>query len=50
MTVGEMCEKMTLPEFVKWQTFFEKKAMLERGEQDPEEMDENALAKAFGFG
>ena len=48
MTVSEMCSKMTFQEFLKWQIFLQKKAMLERGEQDPMDMDEDDFARAFG--
>ena len=48
MTVAEMGDKMTFQEFLKWQTFMQKKAMLERGERDPMDMDEADFAKAFG--
>ena len=48
MTVAELCAKMTFQEFLKWQIFMQKKAMLERGEQDPMDMDEDDFAKAFG--
>ena len=48
MTVSEMCSKMTFQEFLKWQIFMSKKATLERGEQDPMDMDEDNFAKAFG--
>lgn len=48
MTVAQMTAAMPLSEFVKWQTFMERKAMLERGEQDPTEMDGEDFAKAFG--
>ena len=48
MTVAELCTKMPFQEFLKWQIFMQKKAMLERGEQDPMDMDEADFAKAFG--
>ena len=48
MTVSEMCAKMPFSEFMKWQQFMEKKAMLERGESDPMDMDADDFAKAFG--
>jgi hypothetical protein len=48
MTVSEMCAKMTFQEMTRWQLFLERKAMLERGEQDPMDMGEEDFAKAFG--
>jgi len=48
MTVEQMLQQMSLSEFLRWQKFLEKKAMLERGEQDPNDMDAEAFGKAFG--
>jgi hypothetical protein len=50
MPVSELCSKMTFREMIKWKAFFEHKATLERGEQDPMDLSEDDLAEAFGVG
>ena len=35
-------------ELLKWAEYFERKARIERGEQDPTEMSPKQLAQAFG--